>query len=89
VLAHQCCETRRIEGAAAQHAMAIELPDISDFAERRARRQFGQNVGRVIVVFGQVLERCDPQIDFADLETDDFDIEIQPDQREVLELLRE
>jgi hypothetical protein len=37
VLAQQWRETHRIEGAAAQHAMATELPEVSDFVERWRR----------------------------------------------------
>ena len=48
-----------------------------------------QDVGRVIAIFGQLLEGCDPQIDLAHLEPGDLDTEIESEQREVLELLGE
>jgi hypothetical protein len=54
--AHQGCEIGRLEGIAAHHAMTAEEPQIAEFADRRARREFGQIVGRVILVVGQVLE---------------------------------
>ena len=70
-------ESRGIERAAAEHAMATEQPQIPDLANRRSRRRFGQSIGRVVVLFRDVLERRDPQIDLAHLEADHLDIEIE------------
>ena len=67
--------------------MAIEVPQIPDLAERRAGRNLGHHICRVVVGLGRVVERCDPQIDLAHLEAGDLDVEIEAEQRELLELL--
>jgi len=65
-------------------------PHIPDPAEWRPRRQFGYCVGRVVVgLSGHVIERRDPQVDLPYLKTSYLDAEIEPEQREVLELLRQ
>jgi hypothetical protein len=39
--------------------------------------------------FGRVLERCDPQVNVGHFETGDLDVEIEPQQQAILELLRQ
>jgi hypothetical protein len=69
--------------------MVAERPQIADLAKRRVRQKSGQNIGRVVVGFGRVLKRFDPQIDLGHLETGNFKAEVETGQRKVLELLRE
>ena len=88
-LAHQRREGSGIKGVAAQDAMAAEEPQIADLAQRRPRRRFGHVVARIVSRVGHVVECSDPQVDLAHLEPDDLDVEIQPREREVLELLRQ
>ena len=49
----------------------------------------GSSIGRIVVGLGRVLERCDPQIDLGHLEAGDLDVEIEAEQRKILELLGE
>jgi hypothetical protein len=49
----------------------------------------GAHICGIVVVFRRILERCDPQIDLAHLEADDLDVEIETNQRQMLELLRQ
>src|SRR5258707_8798338 len=69
--------------------MATEDPYITEFTERQAGRNVGQYICRIIGGLGRVLEGGDAQIDLAHLEAGVFDVEIKPNQREVLKLLRE
>jgi len=55
-LAHQRGEGQSIEGAAAQKPIPAEDPGIADLADRRPRRGFGQNIGRVGILGRLVLE---------------------------------
>ncbi len=87
LLAQQRGEGFRIEGIAAQDAMLAEEPQIADLAERRARRELGHGISRVVIRLGHVIERGDPQIDLTHLEAGDLEAEIEPEEREVPELL--
>ena len=69
--------------------MATEKPQIPDLAERRPRRKFGYRIGGVVGRVRLVLERCDAQIDLAHLKAGELEAEIEAEQREVLELLRQ
>jgi hypothetical protein len=80
-LAHQRREVGRVEGIAAQNAMPAEEPHISNLAERRPRRKFGNGIGRVVGLFGRVIERCDAQVDLAHLKTGELDAEVEAEQR--------
>ena len=62
LLTHQRSEGLKIEGAAAQDAMAPEHPHIPELADRRSRHDLRQDVGRVVILGGQVLERGDPEV---------------------------
>ena len=86
---HQRGEGFRIEGVAAQDAMAAEDPQISELAEQRAGRNHGYRVGRIVVGLGQILKRRDTQVDLGHLEASDRDIKIEAEQRKLLELLGE
>ena len=66
--------------------MGTEDPPIPEVAQRRAKRNLGHFVCRVIIGFRRPLERRDPQVDLAHLETGDFDVEIETEQRELFEL---
>jgi len=68
--------------------MTPELPQIPDPADRRAFDRFGEDIGRILVLLAQILERGDPQIDLAHLEARELD-GIESDQGELLELLRQ
>ena len=52
LLAHQCCEGRGIEGAAAQQPIATKQPEIAELADWRPSRDLGQDVGRILVLEG-------------------------------------
>src|SRR5207302_10162702 len=45
--------------------------------------------GRVVSVLGYVLEHGNPQVDLGHLETGDLDVEVETEQGEILELLRQ
>ena len=89
LLTHQRGKGRGIESGAAQHPIVAEDPQIPDFAERRIGRQLGHLIYRVVFSLARIVERLDPQIDLSHLEADDFDAEIETEQGEVPELLRQ
>ena len=68
--------------------MVTEPPEISELADRRTRRNPGQSIGG-IVAFRWLFKGLDPQIDLGHVKTGDFEAEIEPKQREVLELFGE
>ena len=86
-LAHQRGEGLGIEGVAAQNAMRPKQPQISRLADRRRRRDLGQDIGRVGTRGRRVVERGDPQIDLAHLKAGDFDVKIETAERQVAQLL--
>ena len=67
--------------------MTTKQPEIAELADWRSHRDLGQDVGRILVLDAEVVERGDPQIDLAHLETGDFEAEIEPAEGEVPELL--
>ena len=69
--------------------MAAEEPQIPDLAQRRPRRRFGHLVARIVGRVRHVVECSDPQVDLAHLKAEDLEVEIEPREREVLELLRQ
>jgi hypothetical protein len=69
--------------------MRAEQPQIAGLADRRPRRRFHHGIGRVVTLRGRILEGAGPQIDLANLETGDLNVEVESDQRERLELLAE
>jgi hypothetical protein len=79
LLAHQRGERFLFEGAAAQHAMAAEPPQIAEFADRQTCRGFRHNIGGIPILLGPLLQGCDPQIDLAHLKAGQFDTEIEPE----------
>ncbi len=84
---HQRTEGRDVECIAAQHPMPAQQPQIAGLADRRPRRLIRHCIGRVVgVLFGRIVERSNPQIDIANLETRNLDAKIETEQREVLEL---
>jgi len=86
-LAHQRREGQSIEGAAAQQPMVAKEPEIAQLADRRPGRDFRCGIGRVVTLLGHVIERGDPQVDLGRHEAGDLEAEIEPAEREVLELL--
>ncbi len=85
----QLCKRLAIECVATQYAMRTEDPQVPHFAQRRASRKGGDRIGRVVIGCGRILEGGDPKIDLADLEADGFDVEVETDEREFLQLLRQ
>ena len=69
--------------------MAVEEPQIADLADRRPGRNFGYGISRVGIRRGHLVEGGDPQIDLAHLETGDLEAEVEPEDRKLLELLRQ
>ena len=69
--------------------MAAQAPQISELADRWAVRKLGHHIRRVVVAFGRLVERGDPQINLAHLKTSDLDIEVEAVHRQRLELLGE
>jgi hypothetical protein len=88
-LAEQCGEGPSIEGAAAQNPIAPEKPEIADGGHRRPRRGIGQDIVRVVALRRRLSERIDQQIDLAHLEAGDLEAEVEPEQRKILEVLRQ
>ena len=66
-----------------------EQPQIAELADRRPRRQLGYGIGGIVSRLGHFVERGDPQIDLAHFEAGDLEAEIEVEQRELLELLRQ
>jgi hypothetical protein len=87
LLAHQIPKDRDIDHIGAQHAMPAQQPQIAGLADCRPRRHVRQIVGGIGSRVRRIVERGDPQIDLAHLETRDLEAEIEAEQREVLELL--
>ena len=67
--------------------MVAEEPEIAQLADRRPRRGFRRSIGRVVTLRGHVIEGVDPQVDLGRHEAGDLEAEIEPEEREVLELL--
>jgi len=69
------------------HNTPAEDPFITESADRRPRRDLGQNIGRVGLIRGKrVFERFDAHIDLAHLKAGIFDVKIET-KRQVPQLL--
>src|ERR1700730_5945810 len=88
-LAHQPRKGLAIERIPAHDAMAAEKPQITKLADRRARPYFRHGIPRIVSRLSQFFERSDPQINFGHLEAGDLKAEVETEQGEVLELLRQ
>jgi hypothetical protein len=89
LLAHQGYEVGWVEGIAAQNEILPKEPQISGFADRRPRGKFGNSISGVVSRVGHVLERGDAQIDLAHLKASELQAEVEVEERQVFEQLRQ